>query len=92
MNQKERQEIQEIKKHQFEMSRDISRILSILEGDEKMGIMGYGNRLNNHYRRLNAIENELRLIKQQKAMAIFIISSLGATFTWLVNFLAGKLL
>ena len=92
MNQRERQEIQELKEHQFEISKDISRILNILEGDEKMGIMGYGNRLNNHYRRLNTIENELRLIKQQKTIAIFIISSLGATFTWGVNFLVNKFL
>ena len=92
MNQKERQELHELKEHQFEMSKDISRILNILEGDEKMGIMGYGNRLNNHYRRLNAIENELRLIKQQKTVAIFVISSLGATLTWAVNFVATKFL
>lgn len=90
MNQKDRQELQELKEHQFEMSRNISRILNILEGDEKMGIVGHGNRLNHHEERLNEIETQMKVTKGQKAVAVLFISSVATSVTWLVNFLVSN--
>ena len=92
MNQKERTELQELKRQvkdiadaQLGVSQSVSRILNLLEGDSKLGIEGIGNRINDHEHRLLEIETDRKVFAGKVAVSMLIFSSIGGLVFWFLD-------
>lgn len=92
MNQNDRKELQELKEQvnkiadaQFEVSKSVSRILNLLEGDKKFGVIGHAEKINDHEVRITKIETDKKVFSGKVSFGVFIFSALGGFLYWLID-------
>lgn len=92
MTQRERNKIEELDtklekviEHQFELSQSLSRVLNLLEGDEKFGIVGYASKINDHEKRLTKIETDKKVFAGKVAVSFVIFSTIGSFVYYLID-------